>query len=267
MGKDDLYKYFMGEEMNKYKTFSFGIILCLFLFFKSSLAENLEIVASGFLEWNQENNSYIADGNAIASQGTRSIKADKITAFYESEENRDIVRIEAEGAVKFADTGNSGYSETLTYEMDAKLFILSGNKNQFRSEKFTAEASNRIQYDELNGELFLQDDAQISISGERTIKAQQIEILLSDNGDLKSVKAFEKVKLIEEMGRIAHANQAFYQAESGTMTLKESVEIIDGKNLLQGDTAIINVKTGYSKILAGSKNQRVSGKLILSSSN
>ena len=97
--------------MNKYKTYNFGIILCWFLFFKSSLAENLEIVASGFLEWNQENNSYIADGNAIAPQGTRSIKADKITAFYESEENRDIVRIEAEGAVKFADTGNSGYSQ------------------------------------------------------------------------------------------------------------------------------------------------------------
>ena len=89
----------MGEEMNKYKTFNFGIILCLFLISKSSLAENLEIVASGFLEWNQENNSYIADGNAIASQGTRSIIADKITAFYESEENRDIVRIEAKGGV------------------------------------------------------------------------------------------------------------------------------------------------------------------------
>ena len=43
------------------------------------LAENLEIEASGVLEWNQENNSYIADGNAIASQGARSIKADKIT--------------------------------------------------------------------------------------------------------------------------------------------------------------------------------------------
>ena len=84
--------------MNKYKTCNLSIILCLFLFFKSSLAENLEIEASGFLEWNQENNSYIADGNAIASQGTRSIKADKITAFYESEENRDIARIKAEGA-------------------------------------------------------------------------------------------------------------------------------------------------------------------------
>ena len=118
--------------MNKYKTYNFGIILCLFLFFKSSLAENLEIEASGFLEWNQENNSYIADGNAVASQGTRSIKADKITAFYKSEENRDIVRIEAEGAVKFADTDNSGYSETLTYKMDSRVFILSGNKNQFR---------------------------------------------------------------------------------------------------------------------------------------
>ena len=43
------------------------------------------------------------------------------------------------------------------------------------SEKFIAEASNRIQYDELNGELLLQDDAQISISGERTIKANKLK--------------------------------------------------------------------------------------------
>ena len=44
-------------------------------------------------------------------------------------------------------------------------------------------------------------------------------------------------------------------------------EILDGNNQLRGDKAIINMETGYSKILAGNENKRVTGKLILGTSN
>ncbi|MDB3999851.1 hypothetical protein N9446_00765, partial [bacterium] len=82
-----------------------------------------------------------------------------------------------------------------------------------------------------------------------------------------TINAEGDVKLTEKAGRIAYSGSAFYEAENGNMTLSDSVEILDGNNQLRGDKAIINVETGYSKILAGSENKRVTGKLILGTSN
>ncbi len=254
------------RQIFKHKTYVVGLALCMFML-KPLLAENLEIEASGFLEWNQENKSYIAKGDAIATQGGRTIEADEIIAFYASEENRDITRIQAAGSVKFSDVLGSGYSDRLHYEMNTQTVTLNGNENYFESEEFTAQSSNQIQFNELDGILNLQDDAMISISEARKIEAQRLEIELSDEGNVTTINAEGDVKLTEKAGRIAYSGSAFYEAENGNMTLSDSVEILDGNNQLRGDKAIINVETGYSKILAGSENKRVTGKLILGTSN
>ena len=254
------------RQIFKHKTYVVGLALCMFML-KPLLAENLEIEASGFLEWNQENKSYIAKGDAIATQGGRTIEADEIIAFYASEENRDITRIQAAGSVKFSDVLGSGYSDRLHYEMNTQTVTLNGNENYFESEEFTAQSSNQIQFNELDGILNLQDDAMISISEARKIEAQRLEIELSDDGNVTTINAEGDVKLTEKAGRIAYSGSAFYEAENGNMTLSDSVEILDGNNQLRGDKAIINVETGYSKILAGSENKRVTGKLILGTTN
>jgi len=255
----------LGQIFN-HKTYILGLGLCMFLV-KALWAENLEIEASDFLEWNQENKSYIAKGDAIVTQGEHTIKADKIIAFYESEENRDITRIQAAGSVKFSNVSGSGYSDSLIYEMNTQTVTLNGNENYFESEEFIAQSSNQIQFNEINGILNLQDDAMISISQAKKIEAQWLEIELSDDGKLTTINAEGDVKLTEEAGRIAYSSSAFYEAKNGNMTLSDSVEILDGNNQLRGDKAIINMETGYSKILAGSENERVTGKLILGTSN
>ncbi len=255
-----------SRQILKYKIYILGLALSIFLF-KPLLAENLEIEASGFLEWNQENKSYNAMGDATATQGRRTINADKIIAFYESEENRNITRIEATGSVKFNDVSGSGFSDRLIYEMNTQTFTLTGNENYFESEELIAKSSHQIQFDELNGLLLLQKDAMISISEARKIEAQMLKIELTDDGDINTINAEGDVKLTEEAGRVAFSSSAFYQVESGNVTLSDSVVILGDKNQLRGDKAIINMETGYSKILAGNENKRVTGKLILGASN
>ena len=254
------------RQIFKYRTYLLWVALCVFVF-KPIWAENLEIEASGFLEWNQENKSYIAKGDAIATQGQRTIQADKLTAFYESEENRDITKIRALGSVKFNDASGSGYSDKLNYEIKTQTVTLEGNENYFETEKFFAKSSDLIQFNEINGLLLLQQDAMISISKARKIEAQQLEVELTEDGDVNTIDANGNVKLTEEVGRIAFSSSAFYDAESGNMTLSDTVEIFDGNNELRGDKAIINMQTGYSKILAGGEKKRVTGKLIFGTSN
>ncbi len=253
-------------QIFKHKTPILGLALFILLI-KPLLAENLEIEASGFLEWNQENKSYNAIGDATATQGRRAIKADEIIAFYQSEENRDIIIIEATGSVKFNDDSGSGYSERLIYEMNTQTVTLMGSENYFETKEFIAKSSKKIQFSELNGLLLLQQDAVISISESRKIEAQMLKIELTKDGDINTINAEGDVKLTEEAGRVAFSNSAFYEAQNGNITLSDSVEILDDKNQLRGDKAIINMETGYSKILSGSENKRVTGKLILGTSN
>ena len=139
--------------------------------------------------------------------------------------------------------------------------------NYFETEKFFAKSSDLIQFNEINGLLLLQQDAMISISKARKIEAQQLEVELTEDGDVNTIDANGNVKLTEEVGRIAFSSSAFYDAESGNMTLSDTVEIFDGNNELRGDKAIINMQTGYSKILAGGEKKRVTGKLIFGTSN
>ena len=254
------------RQIFKQKTYILGLAISMFLF-KSLFAENLEIEASGFLEWNQENKSYNAMGDATATQGKRTINAGKIIAFYESEENRDITRIEATGSVNFNDVSGSGYSDKLIYEMKDQIVTLMGSENYFETEEFIAKSSNKIQFNELNGLLLLQQNAMISISEARKIEAEMLEIKLTDNGDINTIDAEGNVKLTEEAGKVAFSRSAFYDADSGNITLSDSVEILGNNNELRGDKAVINIETGYSKILAGSKNKRVTGKLVLGTSN
>ena len=254
------------RQIFKHKTHILGLALFIFLI-KPLLAENLEIEASGFLEWNQENKSYNAMGDATATQGKRAIEASEIIAFYESEENRDITRIEATGSVNFNDDSGFGYSDRLIYKMDTQTVTLIGKENYFETKGFIAKSSKKIQFNELNGLLLLQQDAMISMSETRKIEAQMLEIKLTKEGDINTINAEGDVKLTEEAGRVAFSNSAFYEAQNGNMTLSDSVEILDNKNELRGDKAIINMETGYSKILSGSENKRVTGKLILGTSN
>ena len=243
-----------------------GILLFLFIL-KPVLAENLEIEASGFLEWNQQNKTYSANENAMATQGDRTIKADEIIAFYESEEDRSITRIEAKGSVTFQDGVDSGYTDNLVYTTQTQTIILSGSKNYLESEQFTAESASKIEFFQVEGKLSLLNKAVISLSDNREIQAEQIDLELIEGNQIKSMNARGNVKLTEESGRIAYANSAVYNAETEDTTLTDSVEIIDGDNLLRGEKAIINMVSGYSKILAGGENKRVTGKLILNTSN
>ena len=259
----------MAEKLHQrvvYKIYILGCVLCLILL-NPALAENLEIEASGYLEWNQEIKSYIAKGDAIAVQGQRIIKADKIIAFYGSEENRDIIRIEATGSVEFKDNSSFGYSDKLNYEMSTRTVTLTGNKNYFESDMFVTKSSNQIKFDEIKGTLLLTEDAFVSISEGSKIEAQLLEIELADGGNVSIIEAEGNVKLTEGAERIAYSNAAFYKAESGEMTLSESVVIIDGNNQLKGDKAIINMNSGYSKILTENRTKRVTGKLFLGTSN
>lgn len=108
--------------------------------FNTSPAENedapIEISADGALEWHRQDKQYIARGNAMATQQDKTIKADILTANYESSEENDtqITNIIAEGNVIITTATDTAYGDRGDYDVTKEIVTLTGDVKVLRDK-------------------------------------------------------------------------------------------------------------------------------------
>ena len=99
-------------------------ITYVFLFFiSSSFADEVvpvDIIADE-MQWNDNNKIAYAIGNALATQGEKTISADKLIVYLE---NNEITLIEAEGNVIFTNKKEIATGETAKYDFIKNNIIL-----------------------------------------------------------------------------------------------------------------------------------------------
>ena len=97
------------------------IAVAAFLFSGAALAQDSEpmtVEADDLLEWNQTEGIYSATGNAVAVQGTRTIRADVLVARYDPDaETQDIEVVTATGDVLFEDETTEAMGSKLVYNL------------------------------------------------------------------------------------------------------------------------------------------------------
>ena len=103
-------------------------ITYVFLFFiSSSFADEVvpvDIIADE-MQWNDNNKIAYAIGNALATQGEKTISADKLIVYLENnKENNEITLIEAEGNVIFTNKKEIATGETAKYDFIKNNIIL-----------------------------------------------------------------------------------------------------------------------------------------------
>jgi lipopolysaccharide export system protein LptA len=100
-------------------------------------ATPINIQADNGIEWQQNQQLYIARGNAVATRGPASIKADTLIAHYRkasgpattaanTEGNSEIYRIEADGNVVIIRDGRTVVGDHADYDMDQGIGIVTG---------------------------------------------------------------------------------------------------------------------------------------------
>lgn len=168
----------------KGKTIFIAVALCLFSlhFYLGEAAETkkkdafdgqpIEISADR-LEANDEKKVVLFSGNAVAVQGDRVIKAEKIFIYYRKDAGKDglknagrpgdMEKIEARGKVSVSQNDRTVTGEQAIYYQDAQKIIVTGNA--------------------------------VMTQGGSTVRGDKIEVLLNENrgiveaGDAKRVKA------------------------------------------------------------------------------
>ena len=103
----------------------------------------LQVQADSGIEWQQNNQLYIARGNAVATRGPSAVHADTLIAHYreikgapanppanadgEIAGNTEIYRVEAEGHVTMLREGQTVVGDRAVYDLDQAIMVVTGN--------------------------------------------------------------------------------------------------------------------------------------------
>ncbi|MDA0358748.1 MAG: hypothetical protein O2835_09650 [Proteobacteria bacterium] len=223
----------------------------------------ITIEASEFLEWDQNNGTYVAKGNAYVEQGSANIAANHIIANYETGgESRDITRVIATGAVTYVEGENTAKGDKLDYDLNSSLYVLTGKKASVVGPRGAMTATQSITYDatdEDNRKVTAIGKAQYKNSDGRSIFGDKLIAYIGADGSLKTIDAFDNTKVITTEGTTATADKLNYVASTSLANLVGNVEINDKTNIMRGDRAEIDFDKEISKILSSPTGKRVTG--------
>lgn len=226
----------------------------------------IEIFADQGIEWQQDLSVIVARGNARAIRGEVEVTGDSLRAYYrEGASGNEIWRLDAEGGVKIASTGETAFGEKAVYDVDNAVLVLTGGKVKLVTSTDEVTADKQIEYWE-NKQMAVARGNAVATREDRRIWADVLVAYVRSDQAGKSkvvrIDAFDRVKIVTAQ-ETATADRGVYNVESGIATLTGSVKIMRGPNVLDGCTAEVNLNTGISKLFGCSAatpgNKRVYG--------
>jgi len=212
------------------------------------------IEADQGVEWRQNEQLYIARGNATAKRGDTTIRADTLTAHYRktADNRQEIYKITAEGAVKITTPKETITSDSAEYMIETAVFTLKGRPVKLDNGKGVLTAG-LVVYNTKTRRADVSGGATV-VEDKKRVRADRFVAYFKDEKEknaLRLVEGFGNV-VITTPTEIARGDRGDYNAETQIATLTGNVRLTRGDNQLNGDRAEVNMKSGVSRLLAGS---------------
>ena len=224
----------------------------------------VEITADNGIEWQRDKQIMIASGKARATRGKARVEADILRAFYKKNKNggSKLFRLEAIGRVKITSPTQKLTGEMGVYDLTKGILVLTGKKVSLISGKNIITANQQLEFYEKREMAVARKNARANHDG-KVLRADTIVALFFKNKNgvtqLSRVQAFENVRLVNNTESI-WADKGIYDVNSSIATLDGNVRITRTGSQLSGDSAIINLNTGVSKLLTNPVAQSSTGK-------
>jgi lipopolysaccharide export system protein LptA len=144
--------------------------------------EATNIQSDNGIEWQQNQQLYIARGNAVATRGPATIKADTLIAHYReakgaeanTDNNSEIYRIEADGNVVITRDRRTVVGDHADYDMDQGLGIVHGQALKMTTATDIITAKDALEWYDVKQIAVARGDAVAVRQGGRTIKADTL---------------------------------------------------------------------------------------------
>ena len=108
----------------------------------------IEVFADQGIEWQQEELTFLARGNARAVRGEVTVYGDELQAFYRKLPGggTEIWRLDAIGHVRIETPGEKAYGDHGVYDIDNAILVLSGGKVRLVTATDVITANDQLEY-------------------------------------------------------------------------------------------------------------------------
>ena len=242
--------------------------------------ETIDVTADQSLEWYQDQQLYVARGNAKAVRGATSVEADVLTAHARDKDAEPqkqgtpttaaspqaggIDKLTAEGHVHITNPREQIFGEHGTYDMDTKTAKVTGEGLKYATESDVVTAKDSLEYYENEGIAVARGHA-VAVHEKRHIEGDVLTAYFSpttpnaktgkpDKTDSDAPKEMSHMTaegnvLVVTETDISRGDHATYDNNLNTAILTGHVRITREGTQLTGDRAIVNFDTGESRLL------------------
>ena len=245
----------------------------------------IEVLANQGIEWYQNEKKYVARGKASAKQGTTTVHGDTLIAYYQEtkDEGSKIYRIDAVGNVKIVSPNETAYGDKGVYDVNNGVLVLTGRNLKLVTKEEIITARDSLEYYEKKDMAVARGNAKMDMKKTAKSEARSIRAdILTANFKPRTEKPKEPQKntgrpkgktqagkksgrqqtrmkrmdaygnvVVTRPGEVALGERGMYYPDRDIAELRGKVRITRGKNQLNGERAIVNFKTGISRLLAG----------------
>ena len=202
--------------------------------------------------------------------------------------NTEIYRLEAEGHVHIFTPTDQAFGDHAVYDIDQAVLVLTGHDLHIITPQDTLSARDVMEYWSQKHMAVGRGDAVVNTNDGRRLRADVLvgytadpntpagapvqkaaattpakpsaDPLMDASGKLQRVDAFGHVE-VRTASEIFHADKGVYVPDTGIARLAGNVHLTRGQNQLNGDEAIINLKTGVSTMVRN-PGSRVQGLVV-----
>lgn len=228
----------------------------------------LVIEADDGLEWIPKQGKYIARGNARASRGAVTLRADELIAHYrdtEGSQGQEMIRLDAKGRVKITSVNKDakGRKATTTatgdiavYHVKESVFVLNGKRLRLVSPQGVLTARDSLEYWDKRQTAVARGKAVVS-QGKQRLHADILTAYIAQSAGKGKTTGGQGVNRVDAFGNvhvsvpnaIIRGDKGEYYPGTSVATLSGNVKITSNKNQLNGDTARVNLKTGIYRLI------------------
>lgn len=230
-------------------------------------AKNVDVSADESLEWYQDQNLYVARGNAKAIRGDMVIDADLLLAHQREKPAKgtakpekaaakagsgDIDKMTAEGNVRITSSKSRVTGDHAVYDVDNQLMVMTGKNLRYETDKETVTARDSLEY-HADSKIAVARGKAVADKGDRHVEGDILTAEFRDepNGQqaLTKMTATGNVAVITK-GNVSRGDKAVYDISRNIAIISGHVKITraDGTQLT-GDVGEVDFTTNQSRLL------------------
>jgi lipopolysaccharide export system protein LptA len=262
--------------------------------------QQFDIQAEDGIEWDKDRRTYTARGNVRIVRGDRIVRAPIAVAHYRDREGgkTEIFWVDLEGGVQVGIGDDTATGEKGTYDLDKKVFVLTGRNLSYNAQDARVTARDALEYHEEKKFAIARGNAHVVREAE-WLKGDVVTAFFEERREPRKQPATvvprattpgatpqaatpapgdematrNKIVRVEGSGNVivnscdgvGRGNKFVYFPETGQATLEGNARLTRGLMQMNGERAEMNTRTQYMRLLPGSDGKQVAGTFFTAS--